>query len=367
MKTLKLLTLSAFVFFIAACGNDPQPTGCNTDFDEDAMFTNLADNLIIPAYTDLKAKVEDLNAKTTDFQANSNQTNLDALRLSFNTAYISWQTASPYEFGPAAVEFLHNSLNNFPLDTAIVNEKIQNSDYDFTSPDAYDKGFPALDYLLYGIGANDAEILSKYATTSTQTLHSFYLGNVVNDIKNRVNNTFDAWTNGTYKTEFIANTGTAAGSSLSLIVNSFNQNYEYIKRDKLGIPSGVLTLGFTNPTKVEAYYSGRSVALATAALSASLDYYKGKNGLGLDDYLQKIGTMKGDKTLDVVIQEQFATALSAVQNLGTTPLSETVTNNTQTVVNAYNEVTKQLINVKTDMPSVLCVSITYIDNPSDSD
>lgn len=364
MKTLKLLTLLAFVLFIAACGDDPQPTGCETDFDQEVMFTNIADNLIVPAYSDLKEKVEDLYAKTADFQANTNQTTLDELRLSFKSAYLSWQKAAPYEFGPAAVEFLQNSLNNFPLDTAIVNEKIQNSDYDFTSPDAYDKGFPALDYLLFG--NDDAEILSRYATTSTQTLHGYYLGNVVNDIKNRVDNTYDAWTNGTYKTEFIANTGTAAGSSLSLIVNSFNQNYEYIKREKLGIPSGVLTLGFTNPTKVEAYYSGYSVELANAALNASFDYYKGKNGLGLDDYLQKIGTMKGDKMLDVVIQEQFETAISAVANLQN-PLSETVENNPQTVVNAYNEVTKQLINIKTDMPSVLCVSITYIDNPSDSD
>lgn len=366
MKILKLLTLLAFVLFIVACGDDPQPTGCETDFDQEAMFANLADNLIIPAYTDLKTKIETLETKVAAFQSNANQTTLDELRTAFKAAYLSWQTASPYEFGPAAVEFLQNSLNNFPLDTAIVNEKIQNADYDFSSPDAYDKGFPALDYLLYGIGETDAEIIGKYATVSVPTLYGYYLSNVFNDIKNRVNNTYDAWTTGTYKAEFVANTGTAAGSSLSLIVNSFNQNYEYIKRDKLGIPSGVLTLGFTNPTKVEAYYSGYSVELATAALTGSRDFYNGKNGLGLDDYLEKIGTMKGDKTLNAVIQAQFTTAISTVTNLQN-PLSETVENNPQTVVNAYNEVTKQLINIKTDMPSVLCVSITYIDNPSDSD
>lgn len=368
MKTLQILTLITFVLFIAACSDDPQTTGCDTEFDQEAMFDNFAENLIIPAYEDLKVKVELLIAKTADFQSNTNQVTLDELRLAFDNAYLSWQTASPYEFGPAAAEFLQNSLNNFPLDTVIVNEKIQNSDYDFTSPDAYDKGFPALDYLLYGIGETDAEIINFFAATSSQTLHSFYLGNIVNDIQNRVNNTHDAWTSGTYKTEFIANTGTAAGSSLSLIVNSFNQNYEYIKRDKLGIPSGVLTLGLTNPTKVEAYYSGHSVELANAALAASRNYYLGKNGLGLDDYLQAIGTMKGDKTLDAVIQEQFTVAITAVQDLGTSvPLSETVVNDNEKVVNAYNEVTKQLINIKTDMPSVFCVSITYIDNPSDSD
>ncbi|MFT5832655.1 MAG: putative lipoprotein [Cognaticolwellia sp.] len=366
MKTLKIFALFTFVLFITACSDDPQITGCDTDFDQEGMFTNLADNLIIPAYTDLKVKVDVLEAKVSDFQSNTNQSTLDNLRTAWFDAYLAWQVASPYEFGPGAVEFLHNSLNNFPLDTAIVNEKIQNSDYDFTSPDAYDKGFPAMDYLLYGIAANDAEIINKYTTASTPTLYSFYLDGVINDIKSRVDNTFNAWTEGTYKTEFVTNTGTAAGSSLSLIVNGFNQNYEYIKRDKLGIPSGVLTLGFINPTKVEAYFSGRSLELAVKGLESSRDFYLGKTGLSLDDYLEAIGTMKGDKTLNAAIQEQFTTAINSVSNLQN-QLSDIVENDAQSVVNVYNEVTKQLINIKTDMPSVLCVSITYIDNPSDSD
>ncbi|MFK7949919.1 MAG: imelysin family protein [Saprospiraceae bacterium] len=368
MKTLQISTLLAFVLFIAACTTDPNPTGCDTEFDQEAMFDNIAENLIIPAYTDLKAKVDDLQTKVSDFRLNPTQSNLDILRNSWFDAYQSWQVASQYEFGPAAVEFLFNSLNNFPLDTAIVNEKIQNADYDFSSPDAFDKGFPAMDYLLYGIAETDTEIINLYATTTTPTLHGYYLNNIINDIKSRVDNTYDAWTSGTYKSEFIANTGTAAGSSLSLIVNGFNQNYEYIKREKFGIPSGVLTLQFTNPTKVEAYYSGRSTELALTALEASQELYLGKDGLGLDDYLQAIGTMKNDKTLDAVIQEQFTSAISAIQDLGTsTPLSEIVENEPNEVVNVYNEVTKQLVNIKTDMPSVLCVSITYIDNPSDSD
>jgi hypothetical protein len=92
----------------------------------------------------------------------------------------------------------------------------------------------------------------------------------------------------------------------------------------------------------------------------------GKNGVGLDDYLRTVGTMKGNETLDAVIQNQFTSALNALDALSN-PLSETVNTNNAAVVNAYNELTKQLVYIKTDMPSVLCVAITYIDNPSDSD
>ena len=359
MKTLQISLLLAFILFIAACTNDPEPLGCNVEFDQEAMFTNIADNLIIYGYNDLKSNVDVLNTKTIDFQSNPNQITLEDLRTAWFNAYIYWQRVSQYEFGPAAEVFLFNSVNNFPLDVDATNEKITNENYDFTSPDAYDKGFPALDYLLYGIGNDDTEILAQFADTKYLT----YLTKVVEDIKTRVDSTVTGWT--TYRATFVTNTGTAAGSSLSQIVNGFNQNYEYIKREKLGIPSGVLTLGFTNPTKVEAYFSGRSTELALTALEASQELYLGKSGLGLDDYLQAIGTMKGDKTLDAVIQEQFAAAISAVQDLGTsTPLSDIENDK---AVTAYNEVTKQLVNIKTDMPSVLCVSITYIDNPSDSD
>ena len=69
---------------------------------------------------------------------------------------------------------------------------------------------------------------------------------MVTDIQERVNHTYNGWTNG-YDETFINNTGTAAGTSLSLIINGLNENYEMIKREKLGVPSGVLTLDFPNP------------------------------------------------------------------------------------------------------------------------
>ena len=363
MKILQSSIFLVLVLLISACGDDIPTTGCETDFNQEAMFENIADNLIIRGYADLKARMNELETANNSFQTTVNQTNLEDLRTKWFAAYLYWQRVSQYEFGPAADVFLFNSLNNFPLDTAVVNEKVNNEDYDFSSPDAYDKGFPALDYLLYGIGNDDTEIINQFANNPKYLM---YLNKVVEDMKTRIDSTVTAWN--TYRTTFVTNTGTAAGSALSQIVNGLNQNYEYIKREKFGIPSGVVTLGFTNPTKVEAYYSGRSLELASEALKHSEYLYLGLNGLGLDDYLQAIGTMKGNITLDEAIQNQFSAAITELARLETdTPLSEVIENDTETVVNIYNEITKQLVNIKTDMPSVLCVAITYIDNPSDSD
>ena len=86
----------------------------------------------------------------------------------------------------------------------------------------------------------------------------------------------------------------------------------------------------------------------------------------VSQFLIKINAEKNGQSLNDLIKAQFTAAIDAVKNTPA-PLHDTVVNDNETVVNAYNEITKQLVNIKTDLPSVLCVSITYIDNPSDSD
>lgn len=351
--------------FSSSCDSTTE-NPCDVEFDQSAMFQNYSNNLIIPAVVDLSNAADGLETALNLFTSTPDATNLQILRDTWFTGYVAAQTATLYNFGPAEDVFLRNSINNFPLDVDAVNANIQSGNYDFNIPDAYDKGFPALDYLLYGIGADDAAILEKYTTHTDAAKYMQYLTDVIEDIIMRAQAVYTGWAVNNYDGTFDTNTGTAAGTSLSLLVNQFNESYELIKRDKIGIPSGILTLGFTNPDKVEAFYSGRSLELATAALNASEQFYLGGTGMGLDDLVTSIGAMKNDQPLNDVIKAQFTAAKNALATL-TGKLSDEVTNNTSAVETAYNELSKQVVNIKTDMPSVMCVSITYVDNPSDSD
>ncbi|MGB0930450.1 MAG: imelysin family protein [Chitinophagales bacterium] len=366
MKHIPFLFLLLLLFTFNACKDDTGggTTSCGGDFDQSAMFQNIADNLILPEYSNLKTKVDDMVAKTETFTTTYDVATLESLRNAYIAAYTSWQHTAQYNFGPAEEVFLRSSVNNFPLDVAMTETNIQTRTYDFNQPDNYDKGFPAMDYLLYGIAEDDNAIVLRYVTDNTANYEA-YLKAVVLDIQERVNHTVNAWTSG-YDETFINNTGTAAGSSLSLIINQLNANYELIKREKLGIPSGVLTLGFPNTDRVEAFYSGHSQVLLEASLQASQALYLGGNGLGLDDYLTHVKAQKNDEPLDNLIKQQFTSAIEAIDVIDS-PLSAFIESNPTAVENAYNEVTKQVVNIKTDLPSVLCVSITYIDNPSDSD
>lgn len=358
----------AIACLFAAC-DAPDDNPCDVDFDQKAMFQNYTNQLIIPVFTELKTAVDLMETTTNDFVTAPDANNLSDLQNAWFNAYKVWQKAAPYNFGPAESVFLRNSVNNFPLNIDDVNANIQNNTADFSSPDAFDKGFPALDYLLYGIAADNAAILEKYTTNTDASKYTDYLSKVVIDIKSRVDHTYNEWLMGGYDNTFNENIGTAAGSSLSLLVNQLNQNYELIKRDKIGIPSGVLTLGNTNADLVEAYFSGRSLELAKIALEAAENMYLGQaktdeNQIGLDDYLQAIN--EEGKTLDSNIQAQFTAAKSSLNTLSD-PLSNDVTNNNSAVITTYNELSKILVNIKTNMPSLMCISITYIDNASDSD
>ncbi|MFK7774828.1 MAG: imelysin family protein [Saprospiraceae bacterium] len=366
-----LLFISSILLF-TSCKNDDEQDPCSSDFDQVALFTNVADNIIIPSYENLKLTVDELSSTTQSFVTDPNETSLSELQTAFKAAYLSWQNVAQFEFGPAEDIFLRNSLNNFPANVNQIEFNVENEVDNFDLPDTYDQGFPALDYLLFGVaGSNDlAETLNVYAENINKEKFKNYLNAVVSNIQLKVTETNDQWTT-SYRNSFVARTGSAAGNSLSQIINSWNENYELIKRNKIGVPSGVLDLNFPLPDKVEAFYSGISSSLALEALNASLRLYMGVNkegtdGVGLDDFLEEVNAEKNGMTLDAVIQNQFASAINAVAALPD-PLSASIENDETPTVLAYNEITKQVVNIKTDLPSVLCISITYVDNPSDSD
>lgn len=368
-----LFPLLLLVFIFPACGDDEMTGGnaCNSDFNQTALFENIADNLIIPGFESFETEMNALSARAEDFALNPGAETLQALKTNFSSAWVQWQKIAQYNFGPADEVFLRSSLNNFPLNVAETQTKIEAEDTDFSNPDAYDKGFPAIEFLLYGVAETESEVVDFYQGNENAAAHSAYLRAVIADMQNRTSTTIAKWKN-EYRNTFVANTGSAAGSALSQIINGLNQNYEFIKRDKIGVPSGVLTLQIPNPNNVEALFSNMSNELAIAALEASFDFYSGidnagNNGIGLDDYLNEVNaTTSAGASLNTAIINQFNAGLTALRNINA-DMRVAVEEEKEAVSTAYQEVTRNVVLLKSDMPSILCVSITYIDNPSDSD
>lgn len=350
---------------LSGCGKKDD-VGCASDYDQTALLENVANNLIIPAYQNLLPESSSLKIALDAFKSDYSVANLEVLQNQIKSTYLVFQLCAQFEFGPAESLAFRATTNNFPLNLAEFESNVEMTIPNMTDITRYDKGLPALDYIFYGTADNQEDIVSFLASNEH---YIAYAELIVDQLIQQVEVIGGQWQ--TYKNDFIANQGTNAGSSMSLIVNALNQNFEISKRDRIGIPSGVLTLNFTNPDKVEAFYGGYSNDLLKASLDATISLYLGRdehavNREGLDDLLKIINAKKDGALLHDIIEEQYSVLLLLLDNIEG-ELSTAVDQESGKVIDLYKEMSNQVINTKTDMCSVMCISITYVDAPSDTD
>lgn len=368
---ISAITIAAFL--AVGCGkNKNNNGGGSSNFDRGAMFTNYADNYIIPAYVDVIVKMNSMKTDIAKFTASPDTTNLKLVRASWKQAYITWQGADMLEFGPDASVGLRNFINIYPVSITKLNTNITSGSYDleqFGNKDA--QGFPALDYLLNGLAADDTTLITYYTTGTNAANRKQYLMAVTDKMIAKVTATLDAWH--TYRTAFIANTSTDAGSSLSTMTNAYVQYFErYLRSGKIGLPSGAMT-GVAAPELTEAYYAPSvSKDLAIAALDAVSNFYEGmaygstsNNGIGFREYVATVGTVDGTgRPMADVISAEFADAKTAMANMPS-PITTAVSSNRQDILKVYQALQQLVPLLKVDMVSALGISITYVDNDGD--
>ena len=376
MQKTILWTIVVFIFLysLSACKTDSKDA-CATDFDQLSLLSNIGNNIILPSYQKLALETTDLDQAAVDFTNNPSVANLALLRVSFQSTWITWQSASLFEFGPADTEELRTYMNNFPIFVTRLNEAITTGNYDLKTPAySYTRGFPALDYLLYGVATSDNDIVNLYSTASDATNRKEYLKTVTALIKQKANAVYDAWKvdGANYLNTFTSTEGVANGKPISNLINQLNQAYELFKNNKLGTPISAKT-GYIPilSANVEAYYSRQSLPLALASIRANKTVFLGLhdniNGLGLDDYLMATNASKGEDALHSVIIDQYDLAINSLLALEPSSLHDAINTDLNAVKVAYAAAQNQVVYLKTDLPSALCTSITYIDNVDDGD
>ncbi len=372
MKHLCNLVIAALVLsFILPFSSCKPKDNTTTSFDSKAMLTNTGNNIIIPAYRALQSAATGLDSATLAFNQNATAGTLVNLQAAFKNACRAWQACSPYEFGPAEQQIMRAHFNTFPTDTLQINANITGGSYNLDALANFDaQGFPALDYLLFGLGTDNSAILNWYTVDTKAAARKAYLTALVTDIKTRTNTVFSAWspTGSNYVGTFQNSEGVDIGSATGSLVNQLNFDLEIIKNNELGIPLGKQTMGSPLPHKVQAYYSGISAELALLHIKALQAIYLGQsdngNGAGLDDCLTQLNAQYTNGPLNDVIKNQFNAAIAKVQVLSD-PLSTSIGTNAAAANDAYNELQKLTVLLKTDMPSAMSVLITYVDTDGD--
>jgi len=363
---------AALILISTACSDDNTPDGLNDDFDRAAMLENMGNNIILPAYEDMEIDISELEQAINSFTSNPNITTLEAAQESLKKARITWQRINLLQFGPAETVALRSFINTFPADTGKIESNIDSGSFTLGTLDNQNAaGFPAMGYLLHGVGDTAEDIVSRYTTAGDAEQRLGYLTDNMDFVQANIEQVINAWKPdggdniGTFLSE--DNAGTDVGSSLGQLFNaSFVVHYERFLRDaKIGIPSGVRSANIPRPGNVEAFYGGYSVELALANLQTVENLYLGRtfegtDGIGLEENLQALGA----EDLDNTVKNEFTEAFSALESLQD-PLSAQIDNNNDPVLNAFIEVQDLVGLIKSDIASRLGITITFQDNDGD--
>jgi predicted lipoprotein len=367
-----------FTFCFLACGGGAEPTEevdpIDTGKDRKLVLTHLADEIILPAYTNFKVKFELMQSTSEAFVSQPSSTTHSNFRAAWVDAYVEWQKVELFDFGPAEKQTIRNFYNIYPANSKGITDNILDVSSNLETPSSYAmQGFPALDFLLNGVGNSDAEILAYYQNSTEGSKRLAYIKRLVVRMNSLLVKVNDEW-NTTYRETFITKTGLDIGSSTSLMINGLVLHYErFIRSGKFGIPSGAMLNGLVSPDKVEALYKKDiSKTLASTAHQAYVDFFNGKSiktgteGPSLKTYLNALKAMDSasGKSLSDLLNAQFGVVSPKIEVLKPSLYDEVKTNN-QAMVAVYTEMQKAVRMLKVDMTSAMSITITYTDNDGD--
>ncbi|SMD31891.1 Imelysin [Reichenbachiella faecimaris] len=369
MKVSKIL-LSVFTIALASCDSGTNES-TEDSFDRGAMLTNWADHIIMPAYENYLDEIEALVIATNTFNTTVNEANLASLRTQWQSAYLAWQWVAMFEIGQAETVSLQSYTNLFPTNSTEIEANITSGNYNLELPSRRDQqGFPAIDYLINGVGESEAAIVGIFSDTQTGEKYRNYLSDIVGRLNLLTTQVVDDWQNG-YRETFVNNDGSSATGAVNKVANDYIYYFEkHLRASKIGIPAGVFS-GTPDAKDVESYYgSSFSKALYEEALAASQAFFNGQHfessttGEGFNSYLDYLNSIKQGEDLTKLINDQFVTIESTGSHLSD-DLSEQVETDNALMLNTYDELQKNVIHFKVDMLQALNIKVDYVDADGD--
>ena len=369
----KLILFITTISVLYACSSNENDNNSATDtYDRTAMLTNWADNIIIPSYEDYDDKMQTLVTDVISFTTSPTETELQTVRTSWINAYKAYQKVTIFYVGKAMEINLKEASNTYPTDALAIENNISTGSYNLELFSQFSKqGFPALDYLINGLGTTDAEIVSFYTSNAKASNYKQYLLDVTSKLKSNSNAVVTDW-NSSYRNMFISSNGNSVSSSVNKITNLFVKNLEKdIRSGKIGIPAGIFSSGTLFPEKVEAFYKKDiSKDLLNIALQAQQDFFNGKNfnssatGPSLKSYLDYVNAVRSGQNLSDIINNQFASSYTS-NNLLDNNFSNQITTNNSKMLNAYDVMQQNVVYIKLDMMQALNITIDYVDGDGD--
>ena len=344
-----------------------QNTSTQATYDRSSFLINVADNILIPSLNQFKTDLTGLQEASNQFTDETSDSNLKFLREKWITSYKSWQHIEMYNIGRAEEIYFNSKMNIYPVNIDRLENNVSTGNYDLDNANNFSsQGFPALDYLLYGVGTSDSEIVDKFNSGSG---YKAYLKDIILKMVNNTNEVIDSWAS--YRDVFVNSTENTATSSINKLTNDFIYYYEKgFRANKIGIPAGV----FSNdvlPDRVEAYYSKiYSKDLALEAMTAIDNFFQGKHfnsdetGDSLKTYLDFLDVIKNESNLSTLITEKFSSAKTSIESLDDN-FALQLEQDYVKVLGTYDAIQVGVVLLKVDMLQALSINVDYTDADGD--
>jgi len=357
-------------FLTYSCGENPDGTSSmlTDNFDRQEMLQFWAEDIIIPGYTDYNNQLDEFHDEAINFFLMPTPESLSTLRASWLNAYLTWQDVSMFEIGKAEEIGLTNFTNIYPTDVDLINNHISTGDNNLELPSNFAaQGFPALDYLLFGTGVDQDEII---ATLSAEDAEAYFLS-LIRRLKSLTTEVLNDW-NQNFKEAFIDNNGSSGTASTDKLINDFLFFYEkHLRAAKIGMPAGVFS-GDIESNLVEARYARiYSKQLFTRAFASVQDFFNGisydgqAQGKSLKQYLTDVHTSNNtDIDYSVSILDQWERVTESTEALMEN-FQEQITVDNSKMLAVYDELNKAVVLMKVDMMQALNIQVDFIDADGD--
>jgi len=371
--SIKYFTLFLILTVLFSCSENSDNQGNTSDnYNRQALLSNLANNIILPAHTSFNDGLANFSSNVSIFNQDRNIDNLLNVQEHFVEVYRLWQHIEMFNIGLAEEIYFIQKMNIYPANVTRIQNNMNSDNIDLDSnPNHYSsQGFPAIDYLLFGMTESNDLILNLYVEND---IYMNYLILLVEKMVSNSEAVLEYWEDN--KQDFINSTGNTTTSSLNMLTNDFIYYYEKgFRANKIGIPAGVWSGDL--PQNVEAYYkSNISKLLAIEALNASKNFFLGKHygsqvdGEGLYDYLGYLDdTNYSDSSMFVGLNDDiissFDNSMQKLMLLNDNFALQIQTDNIK-MLEAYDAIQEGVVRLKTNMLSILGISVDYFDADGD--
>ncbi len=349
--------------------SDNSQTDDTVSYNHKNMLINWVDNIILPSLDNFNSSLTVLKESTETFVNAPTSETFSKVKEDWLASFLKWQYVEMFDIGLAEEIYYKNRVNLYPANVNKIESNISDQNYDLDeSVNFSSQGFNSIDYLLFGIGENEEEIILKYSNENLN--YGKYLTDVVEKMISLTSDVRSSW-NTEFRESFINSTDNTATSSINKLVNDFIFYFEKgYRANKIGIPAGVFSDN-PLPDRVEAYYGKNySKILALEATEAIDNFFNGRSinnlentDLSIRDYLDYMEAEKEEK-LSEKINNQLIKIKDKLSELNTN-FSQQITDENLQMLITYDVIQANVVFLKVDMLQSLNISVDYADADGD--